>query len=296
MDSALEEWYRPRRGAYPWRRPRPDPYHVLVSEIMLQQTQASRVTPAFVSFIRRFPTVADLATAPRADVLRAWGTLGYNRRAIALAEAARTLLHDHGGQVPSDPPTLRTLPGVGPYTAAAVAALAFGLSLPAVDTNVARVVARSRLGSEAFDVPSLAVEKAAASWLAHSRRPAGEWNQAVMDLGREVCRSRPRCGICPLRRRCAFRRSGEPWVGRDRSAGRPRPQSPFEGSFRQVRGAVLRTLRETSPLSLGAVVRRCGHPRERVAAAVTALAADGVVVAGPAALDGRPGGRVRLAD
>lgn len=119
---------------YPWRASR-DPYAVLVSEIMLQQTQAARVVPVFVRFLGAFPSVASLAAAGRGDVVRAWAGLGYNRRAVALSEAARAIVRDHDGRVPADPQVLRTLPGVGPYTAAAVAALAFGAPVAAVDTN-----------------------------------------------------------------------------------------------------------------------------------------------------------------
>ncbi len=134
MLDGLMEWFEPRRLAYPWRRPRPDPYAVLVSEVMLQQTQASRVAPAFERFLRSFPTVRSLATAPAAEVVRAWAGLGYNRRAVALWEAARTIVSSHGGRVPDDPSALSELPGVGPYTAAAVASIAFGRPVAAVDS------------------------------------------------------------------------------------------------------------------------------------------------------------------
>jgi A/G-specific adenine glycosylase len=124
LRTALLEWYRPRRQAYAWRRGRRDPYRVLVSEVMLQQTQAARVEPIFEEFLVRFPDVGALAGSSRADVLRAWEGLGYNRRAVALHDAARTIVAEHGGRVPRDPEMLRRLPGVGPYTAAAIAAIA----------------------------------------------------------------------------------------------------------------------------------------------------------------------------
>jgi len=179
-------WYRPRRRAYPWRRARPDPYRVLVSEFMLQQTQATRVAPAFRAFVARFPSVAALANASRRDVLAAWSGLGYNRRAVRLHEAARAIVAEHGGEVPRDPGALVALPGVGPYTASAVAAIAFRAPVPAVDTNVRRVVARAALGLEGFEAPASDVAGAASRWMRGSD-PA-EWNQAVMDLGRELCR------------------------------------------------------------------------------------------------------------
>jgi A/G-specific adenine glycosylase len=287
VKRALLEWYRPRRRAYPWRI-RPTPYRVLVSEVMLQQTQAARVAPAFRSFIRRFSTVRALAGAPRADVIGAWGTLGYNRRALALANAAREIVGKHGGRVPRDVEALRSLPGVGPYTAAAVAALAFGRPIPALDVNVRRVVSRVRLGFEPVESGVPAVDAAAAAWL--DRRDPGSWNQALMDLGREVCRPVPRCGECPLAPGCRFRGSGRTPAPPARRQGR------YEGSFRKVRGGVMAELRARSPVSLGALARAVEEPPMRVAAAVRSLAADGLVSAGSAALSGRPNGLVRLPD
>jgi A/G-specific adenine glycosylase len=284
--AALRDWYRPRRRMYPWRSARPDPYRVLVSEVMLQQTQAARVTTAFRPFLRRFPTVSALAAAPRREVLRAWSGLGYNRRAVNLSEAARQIVRDHGGRVPPAPGTLRTLPGVGPYTAAAVASIAFGMPVPALDTNVARVVARVSLGTEAHEVPRTRVHDAAAEWI--DLEDPGSWNQALMDLGREVCMPIPRCEACPLSRSCTFRtrgREGKP---------SPRRQPRFAGSFRQVRGALIRTLRDRPSASVGALARDSGESVDRVAEAVRALARDGLVEASPAALAGRSRGRVRL--
>lgn len=146
--AALLRWYEPRRRAYPWRA-RPTPYRVLVSEIMLHQTQASRVEPVFAAFVRRWPSARALAAASRAEVVKAWSGLGYNRRAVALHEAARVIVAEHGGRVPRSLGALRRLPGVGPYTAAAVASIAFGEPVPLVDTNVRRVLARAELGVDA---------------------------------------------------------------------------------------------------------------------------------------------------
>ncbi|MGH2629906.1 MAG: A/G-specific adenine glycosylase, partial [Actinomycetota bacterium] len=242
--EALLAWYRPRRRVYPWRAPvrrgarLPDAYAVLVSEVMLQQTQAARVAPAFQAFLGVFPDVRVLAGASRADVLRAWGRLGYPRRAVSLHEAAKTIVSDHHGVVPHDPAELRTLPGIGGYTAAAIASLAFGTPVPAVDTNVRRIWARVDHGMEPDDVQARDLVSAAERWL-DRRRPAA-WNQAVMDLGREVCRPNPRCDGCPLRPWCAFAASGR--EGRASTLRR----SPFPGSLRQVRGAVLAELRSAT--------------------------------------------------
>jgi A/G-specific adenine glycosylase len=259
----------------------------LVSEVMLQQTQAPRVVPVYVAFLRRFPTVIALARAPRRAVLRAWAGLGYNRRAVALSEAARRIVRDHAGRVPETRQALEGLAGVGPYTAAAVASLAFGVPAAAVDTNVRRVVARVHLGVEPHEAPRGEVETAADAWL--DRRDPGAWNSAVMDLGREVCRPRPRCGICPLASACRFRASGA--VG---TPG-PRRQGPFEGSTRQVRGAVVGALRERPTLTLAGLSCQTAFELERIIACLPGLVDDGIVHAGPAALAGRSSGRVRLA-
>ena len=266
--EALRAWYAPRRDAYPWRGSR-DPYAVWVSEVMLQQTQASRVVPAFGSFLRRFPTVRTLAAATRGDVVRQWGGLGYNRRAVRLSEAARVVVRDHGGRIPRDPVALRELPGVGPYTAAAVASLGFGEPVAVVDTNVRRVVSRVHLGIDGHEVPSKDAWGLAEGWL--DEDDPVTWNQALMDLGREVCRPEPRCGVCPLAGICRFRRDGS-------AASRaPRRQGPFEGSTRQVRGAVVNALRSHTWLTPARLASETGFPIDRVDAAVATLSVDGLV-------------------
>ena len=264
----LLAWYAPRRGAYPWRGTR-DPYRILVSEVMLQQTQAPRVAPAYRSFLRRFPSLRALAGASRREVLIAWDGLGYHRRAVALSEAARTIVREHGGRVPSDPVALRRLPGIGPYTAAAVASIAFDLPAAAVDTNSRRIVARVFEGCEADACSPARIRELAEDWL--DRRDPGSWNQALMDLGREVCRPRPRCEICPLTAVCRFRQLGrEPVTSRRR-------RSPFEGSMRQVRGAIVGVLRSHPSLPRRELARLTGHDPERVEEAALALVAEGIV-------------------
>ena len=282
--AELLAWFEGRRRAYPWRGTR-DPYRVLVSEVMLQQTQAARVVAAYRTFIRLFPTVRALARAPRSEVVRAWGTLGYNRRAVALSEAARLIVRDHDGSVPADPAVLVRLPGIGPYTAAAVASLGHGVPVPAIDTNVRRVVRRARLGRD--DVRRDEVDAAAVAWL--DRRDPASWNQALMDVGREACRPAPRCGACPLARICRFRATGAT------PSRRARRRGPFEGSFRQLRGAVIRELRGVGAATVGTLAARLGRSAAEVASAVRPLVSEGLVGAGPAALAGRPTGRVRLA-
>ena len=247
---------------------------------MLQQTQASRVEPVFEAFLRRFPDVGALAEGSRADVLRAWGGLGYNRRAVALHEAARAILRDHGGRVPGDLDALCGLPGVGPYTAAAVASIGFGDPVPAIDTNVRRIVARALHGAEPDALPRAVLEAAATSWL--DRSAPADWNQALMDLGRAVCRPAPRCGECPLGRVCRFRRS------RHRARSGARRQPPFEGSVRQVRGAIVRALLERQSLDPARLAAATGHDEARIADVLPGLMRDGLV-------EQTPSGRVRLA-
>jgi A/G-specific adenine glycosylase len=263
----LLAWFRANGPRYPWRETEHDPYAVLVSEVMLQQTQASRVAEVFPAFMKRFPDVRVLATASRADVLRAWGGLGYARRAASLHEATRSILRDHRGEVPSDVASLIALPGIGPYTAAAVASIAFGTPVAAVDTNVRKVMARVAFGREPDDVPAAGVAGAATRWLPHDA--PGDWNQAVMNLGREVCRPTPRCAVCPLAEACRFRAGGRA----GRRSGRRQPA--FEGSMRQARGGVLRELRgRERAATIRAIAAALGYPVPRVDLAVDALERD----------------------
>jgi A/G-specific adenine glycosylase len=280
--AALRRWFADRGRTYPWRGAR-DPYRILVSEVMLQQTQAARVAPAYRAFVRRFPTIRALAAASRADVLRTWAGLGYNRRAMALHEAARMVV-EQDGRLPAEPDALRRLPGVGPYTAAAVASIAFGVPVTAVDTNGDRVVRRFVLGRD--HAGRSEIHRAAEAWL--DRCDPGGWNQAVMDLGREICRPLPRCERCPLAHDCVFRMNGAT------TAPRRSRQPRFEGSSRQLRGTVVRVLLEREQMTLGALASVTGRPGAEVATAVRGLAAEGLVRAGPAALRGDTRGRVRL--
>jgi len=288
MRGGLLRWFDDHGPDYPWRQREDDPYAVLVSEVMLQQTQASRVVEAFPRFMERFPTLAALAEASRPDVVRAWAGMGYHRRAVGLQETARRVVAEHGGRVPSDVAALRTLPGIGPYTAAAVASIAYGVPVAAVDTNVRKVMARVDHGAERDEVTDPHVLASAEAWLDRSR--PGDWNQALMTMGRRICRTTPRCGVCPLAPVCRFRASGR--VGRP-SVGR---QPVFEGSMRQVRGEVVAVLRSEASISLAHLANLVGEPLERTAEAVAGLVRDGIASAGPVALAGGPSGRVRLAE
>ena len=221
----------------PWRRTR-DPWAVLVSEVMAQQTGVDRVVPYYERFVARFPAPPACAAAPLREVLRLWTGLGYNRRAVNLHRCARAVVDRHGGVLPADLAALRALPGVGPYTARAVLAFAFEHDVGVVDTNVGRVLAR-------WEGRSLRASEAQAQ--ADGLVPAGRawaWNQAVMELGGTVClRCRPRCASCPVQRSCAWAAAGlAPPDPADGSAGVGTGQPRFEGSDRQGRGRLVEAL------------------------------------------------------
>jgi A/G-specific adenine glycosylase len=249
--KSLLAWYeRHGRTALPWRVVR-DPYYTLVSEFMLQQTQVDRVIPKFEAFIARFPGVAALASATQAEVLRLWQGLGYNSRAIRLHAVARKVASDHGGVMPHETQTLRALPGVGPYTAAAIRAFGFNLDDAPVDTNVRRIVHRLYFGVEFPPAASSAQLDRAARALAPGGA-AHDWNSAMMDLGSAICTARaPKCLICPVRAWCAAAPVDAAALdaARKLNAKKPSPQNaiPFKQTTRYARGRVIDRLRELPP-------------------------------------------------
>jgi A/G-specific adenine glycosylase len=199
---ALLKWFRANGRDLPWRATR-DPYHIAVSEFMLQQTQVSRVLDYYPRFLRRFPTVRSLAKARPRAVREAWEGLGYYRRAENLHRLARTVVRDHGGIIPATPEELETLPGVGRYTAGAIATFAYERRAPAVDTNVARVLGRVFGTADTVAAGNRAIWGLAERLLPRSPRVAWEFNQALMDLGARICIARkPRCAECPVRPAC----------------------------------------------------------------------------------------------
>ncbi|QLG27606.1 A/G-specific adenine glycosylase [Halorarum halophilum] len=239
--EALVSWYEADHREFPWRRT-DDPYRILVSEVMSQQTQLSRVEEAYADFLDRWPAVTDLAAAERGDVVAFWSahSLGYNNRAKYLHEAANQVVDEYDGSFPESPDELQELMGVGPYTANAVASFAFNNGDAVVDTNVKRVLHR------AFGVPD---DDAAFEEAASSLMPAGEsrvWNNAIMELGGVACGTTPRCeeAGCPWRRWCHAYRTG------DFTAPDVPEQPSFEGSRRQFRGRVVSTLKEYDELPL----------------------------------------------
>ena len=242
MDSAaVVDWFATNARDLPWRRPGFSAWGTLVSELMLQQTQVSRVVPVLLDWLERWPTPADLAAAPVSEVLRAWGRLGYPRRALALHACATAIALNHGNRVPEDVDVLLSLPGIGDYTARAIAAFAYGHRHPVVDTNVRRVLARAVGGVADAAAPNARRDlPAMAAVLPEDPSAARAFNAGVMELGAVVCTARaPRCGECPLATSCAWLLAGRPAS----DALPPRRQPRFAGSDRQLRGSVLAELR-----------------------------------------------------
>lgn len=235
LQDALLDWYDDNKRDLPWRNTT-DPYRILVSEVMLQQTQVARVVPKYEAFLDRFPTVESLADAPLSDVLKLWSGLGYNRRAKYLKQAAEKVVDEYGGTFPQDPHELQELPGVGPYTADAVASFAFNTGGPVFDTNVRRVLYRFY-----GKAPDTELKEFHHSIFPPDR--ARRWNNAIMELGAEVCiDGTPRCRDCPWRTACTA------WQRKDFETPEVQTQSAFKGSWRFYRAKLLRILLEHDAL------------------------------------------------
>jgi len=247
-------WYAENARDLPWRRRDRSPWGVFVSEIMAQQTPIARVLPAWQAWMQRWPTPSALAADAPGEAIRAWGRLGYPRRALRLHQAARVMVDRHAGAVPDCEESLRALPGVGAYTAAAVAAFAFGRRTVVVDTNVRRLLARTVTGTEYPSTALTAAERAlAARLLPDDAGTAATWAVAAMELGALVCTARaPRCAGCPVRPRCRLVAVGAPAHTGPRHAhtGPTRRAQAYAGTDRYVRGLLLAALRATqAPLS-----------------------------------------------
>lgn len=282
--DALLAWYSEQGRDLPWRRTR-DPYAVLVSEIMLQQTQVARVAPRYDAWLERWPTAGALAGASTADVLGAWSGLGYNSRALRLHAAARQVA-EHGW--PDDEAGLRALPGVGAYTAAAVAAFAFGQAAAAVDTNQVRVLDRwdGAAGRSAGEL------RARAEALVAVDAPDA-WNHALMDLGATICTARvARCDDCPVAVWCVSAGVVDPTAERElrRAGTTPGPVMRFEDTQRYVRGRIVAALVAHGAIDRAMLVDAlpAGIAGDRVAAALVSLSRDALVVLGPAGLISLP--------
>ena len=289
VNEAVLAWYRRAHRDLPWRRTR-DPYRILVSEVMLQQTQVERVLPKYAEWLAAYPTLEALAAAPRADVIRSWSGLGYNLRAVRLHEIARQVVERFSGRVPDTLEGLLSLKGIGRYTAGAVLCFAYGQPAPVLDTNVRRVLGRIF----AAEAPA-AVEDDRVAWpLAEAARPADEdvydWNQALMDVGATICLSRnPRCLLCPAQERCTARKEwfapagsalGVTAVAETRAPYTPRKpkQGTFEGSRRWYRGRIVEALRASPEgIAIAELAARVELDEAAAGEVIGGLARDGLV-------------------
>ena len=273
LHEPVLDWYADHARPLPWRAPGASPWAVLVSEVMLQQTPVSRVLPAYRQWLARWPTPAALAADSPGQAVRRWGRLGYPRRALWLHQAATAIVAHHGGEVPTDINELRALPGVGAYTAAAVAVFAFRQRHVVLDTNVRRVLSRAVAGAAMPPAqPTTAERRRAAGLLPCDPHMAATWNVAVMELGALVCTARgPRCQRCPISAQCRWRLAGYP-----ASSQAATPQR-YAGTDRQCRGRLLAVLRAHEgpvPRSKLAAAWDEAVQRER---ALDGLVADGLV-------------------
>jgi A/G-specific adenine glycosylase len=271
--APVRNWYAEHARDLPWRQPGASAWSVLVSEVMLQQTPVSRVLPAHAAWLERWPSPAALAAASPADAVRQWGRLGYPRRAVRLHASAQLLVSHHAGQVPASAEELRSLPGVGAYTAAAVASFAFNQRHAVLDVNVRRVLARLVTGeSQPRPAQSAAELRLAESLLPADRRHAAQWSVAVMELGALVCtKARPRCADCPFAGQCAWLQRGRPAAPASRAA------ASYQGSDRHCRGQLLAVLRESGgPVSADVLATAWDDSGQR-ARSLAALITDGLV-------------------
>ena len=268
-------WYREHQRDLPWRRPEAGAWGVLVSEFMLQQTPVNRVLPMYEAWLEHWPKPGDLAAEPSGEAVRAWGRLGYPRRALRLHAAAAAITERHGGVVPAQYEELRALPGVGDYTAAAAASFAYGRRHAVLDTNVRRVLARAYSGEQ---YPAASVS-AAERTLAESLLPtepaeAALWAAASMELGALICTAKsPRCDVCPVAGLCAWRKAGSP-----EHAGPARKGQSYAGTDRQCRGALLAVLRAAhEPVEADALFAAWADEEQR-GRALRSLLEDGLAV------------------
>ncbi|AEX72835.1 HhH-GPD family protein [Corynebacterium diphtheriae] len=241
IPQILTEWYRKNARSIVWRTPQTSAWGVLLSEVMSQQTPVARVEPIWVDWMRRWPTPADFAQAGKDEVLRAWDRLGYPRRALRLHECAQQIVERHGGEVPHDVEQLLALPGIGDYTARAVAAFAFGQRVAVVDTNVRRVHHRVYQGIYLAGNASKRELREVEALLPHDNAP--EFSVALMELGALVCQTTPQCDRCPLTQQCRWITLGRPMPSAEETAKAKKRVQKFVGTDRQVRGLIMAVLR-----------------------------------------------------
>lgn len=274
LHELVIDWFDAHARDLPWRRPDAGAWSVMVSEFMLQQTPVARVLPVHAEWLARWPRPADLAAESPGEAVRAWGRLGYPRRALRLHAAAGAIAHRHGGEVPGSHAELLALPGVGEYTAAAVASFAYGRRHIVLDTNVRRVFARVVGGVEHPPNATTAAERRTAEGLLPAdEATAARWAAATMELGALVCTARsPQCGRCPVAALCAWRLAGSP-----PHAGPPRRGQSYAGTDRQVRGRLLAVLRASREPVPQAALDAVWHEPVQRARALDGLVEDGLV-------------------
>lgn len=278
--DTIADWYDRGHRDLPWRADGYPAWGILISEFMLQQTPVARVIPRLAEWLGRWPTPADLASVPPGEAVRAWDRLGYPRRALALHAAATAIAAEHGNAVPRDVDALLALPGVGPYTARAVAAFAYGVRVPVVDVNARRVLARAIDGNgDPGPAQTRRELQLMESLLPRDEHRARLANAGVMELGQTVCTARaPRCEACPIAGECAWRAAGYPPY-----EGRPAPrQKTYEGSDRQVRGLILRELRASDTAVPADVIEALWPDAVQRERALAGLLRDGLVSGDPA--------------
>ncbi|MEV1082052.1 A/G-specific adenine glycosylase [Streptomyces sp. NPDC050211] len=274
LHSPVIAWFDEHARDLPWRRPEAGPWGVMVSEFMLQQTPVNRVRPVYEQWLARWPRPADLAKEAPGEAVRAWGRLGYPRRALRLHGAAVAITERHGGDVPTDHAQLLALPGIGEYTAAAVASFAYGQRHAVLDTNVRRVFARAVTGVQyAPNATTAAERKLARALLPEDERTAARWAAASMELGALVCTAKNEtCHRCPIAAQCAWQLAGKP-----EHEGPPRRGQTYAGTDRQVRGKLLAVLRDAHAPVPQSVLDRVWHEPVQRARALDGLVADGLV-------------------
>ena len=274
LHAPVLRWYAEHARELPWRDPGASPWSVMVSEFMLQQTPVSRVLPVHAQWLERWPTPADLAAAPSGEAVRAWGRLGYPRRALRLHAAAIAIVERHDGEVPESYDELIDLPGVGDYTAAAIASFAYGHSHVVLDTNVRRVLGRVLNGAEHPPASVTRAERDAAAAVLPDEEHAATWSVAVMELGALVCTAtQPRCGDCPVVHDCAWFAAGRPAY-----AGPPRRGQAWAGTDRQCRGRLMAVLRDTDGPVHRSRLDAVWPDEPQRTRCLAALVADGLVV------------------
>jgi A/G-specific adenine glycosylase len=279
LHAPILGWYDAHARDLPWRTAAASPWSVMVSEFMLQQTPVVRVLPVHEQWLTRWPDPAGLAAEPAGEAVRAWGRLGYPRRALRLHAAATAIVEQHGGEVPAAYADLRALPGIGDYTAAAIATFAYGRRHVVLDTNVRRVLTRAVVGAE---FPAAAVTKAerevATALLPADEPTAATWSVAVMELGALVCTAaNPRCGACPVADLCAWRAAGHPAYD-----GPPRKVQTWAGTDRQCRGRLLAVLRDTDGEVTAERLAEAWPDDPQRLRCLAGLVADGLAVRTPA--------------